>query len=157
MRARFGTQLRHLLELCESAVTQSYVDAGLDYIPRYTPIVRALMAQEPATVGEIASAARISQPAATQTIALMVKAGIVSATRSMRDGRERLIKLTRRGRAMLPTIERCWDLTTMAHAQLEAELGIPLSDHLERAIEALEKTSLGVRIQHARTLKGRKH
>jgi MarR family transcriptional regulator, organic hydroperoxide resistance regulator len=38
----------------------------LDYLPRYTPIVRALMASEPLTVGDIAAAAGISQPAATQ-------------------------------------------------------------------------------------------
>jgi|SRR5579884_724526 len=150
MRARLGTQLRHLLELCESAVLQSYKDAGLDYIPRYTPVMRALLDREPLTIGEIADAAHITQPAATQTVALMIKNGILSSARGATDARQRAIKMTRRGRAMLPKLERCWDATALAHRELEEELGIPLTGNLDRAIAALERKPLAERIADAR-------
>ncbi|MGD0967305.1 MAG: MarR family transcriptional regulator [Candidatus Aquilonibacter sp.] len=113
----------------------------MDYLPRYTPIVRALMASEPLTVGDIAAAAGISQPAATQTVALMIRKGIVSASRGSNDARQRMIRLTRRGRALISKLEACWDATARAHADLDAELGFPLSAYLDRAIVSLKKKS----------------
>lgn len=151
MRARFGTQLRHLLDLCDSAVAQAYEDSGLDYSPRYTPVLRALIEREPQTIGEIATAARITQPAATQTVSVMVKKGLLSVRRGQ-DARQRDVRLTKYARALLPKIEACWDATALAHADLEAEIGIPLSEHLDRAIAALERESLGARIAQARVL-----
>ena len=73
MKQGLGTQLRHLIELLDGAVEASYVEAGLNYRPRYTPVMRALAANEALTIGEIAAQAGITQPAATQTVAVMVK------------------------------------------------------------------------------------
>src|SRR5688500_6503825 len=67
-----GTQLRHLLELLDGAVSRAYDDAGLPYRPRYAPVMRALLAREPSPLGQIAESARITQPAATQTVALLI-------------------------------------------------------------------------------------
>jgi MarR family transcriptional regulator, organic hydroperoxide resistance regulator len=156
MRARFGTQLRHLLELCETAVAQSYVDAGLDYIPRYTPIVRALLAREPLTVGEIAASAGMTQPAVTQTVTLMIKNGLLVARRGTKDARQRVIRLTRHARSILPKIEACWDATSRAHFELEREIGIPLGENLDRAIEALGAKPFATRISEARASHARK-
>ena len=105
MKPTLGTQLRHLLELLDGAVEQSYRDAGLAYRPRYTPVVRALIAREPATIGEIAEAASISQPAVTQTIALMTREGLVASRPGTTDGRQRLIRLTDAGRSLLPRLQ----------------------------------------------------
>ena len=79
MKPGLGTQLRHLLELLDGAVQAAYVEAGIATRPRYTPVFKALAEEEPCTLGQIASAAGITQPAATQTIALMVKDGLVTA------------------------------------------------------------------------------
>lgn len=149
MRARFGTQLRHLLDLCDSAVAEAYAEAGLDYSPRYTPVLRALIEREPQTIGEIAAAARITQPAATQTVSVMIKKGLLSVRRG-RDARQRDVRLTKHARSLLPKLEACWDATALAHADLETEIGIPLSEHLDRVIAALKHESLGARIAQAR-------
>ena len=107
-----------------------------------TPIVRSLLEREPLTIGEIAAAARITQPAATQTVAVMIRKGLVSASRGSKDARQRMVRLTKRGRAMLAKLETCWDATARADANLDSELGFPLSTYLERAIAALENKSL---------------
>lgn len=152
MFVRFGTQLRHLLEICEAGVALSYRDAGINYIPRYTPVLRALLAQEPLTVGGIAAAARMTQPAVTQTVALMVQDGLLMAKRGTDDARQRLIRLTRKARTMVPTIQSCWDETAAAHWAFEDEIGVPLSQYLDVAIAALEKRSMAARIADARTV-----
>lgn len=150
MKPSLGTQLRHLIELLDGAVAAAYVDAGLAYRPRYTPIMRVLLQQESATIGFIADAAGISQPAATQTIALMIKDGLVAVEASATDGRQKVISLTRQGRELVLPLTVCWRATAAAAASLEAELPSSLAAVLDSAIDALSVKSFGARIREAR-------
>ncbi len=149
MKRTLGTQLRHLLELLDGAVEQSYLDAGLTFRPRYTPVTKALMAHEPLTIGEIADAAHITQPAATQTIALMIKVGIITAEAGA-DGRQRLIRFTDAGRDLLPGVQACWQATNLAAATLDEDLEMSFSDVLTKLTVALEAKPFGERIAAAR-------
>ena len=151
MKPGLGTQLRHLLELLDGAVEEAYALAGIRYRPRYTPVMRALIALEPSTIGQIAEAAKITQPAATQTVALMVREGLLVSESGAVDGRQRLIRLSPRGRAMLPQLRECWNATQMAADSLDAALVRPLSQSLDEAIAALDVESFGNRIARART------
>ncbi|RUL77511.1 MarR family winged helix-turn-helix transcriptional regulator [Dyella choica] len=146
-----GTQLRHLIELLDGAVEEAYASAGLRYRPRFTPIVRALMACEPSTIGQIAEAAKITQPAATQTVTLMIKEGLLASEPGPVDGRQRLVRLSPRGRAMLPRLNECWQITQMAADSLDASLSRPLSQSLDEAIAALGTKSFNHRMAEART------
>jgi len=150
MKQGLGTQLRHLIELLDGAVEQSYAEAGLSYRPRFTPVMRALQASGPLSIGEIAAHAGITQPAATQTVALMVREGLLLARAGEHDARQRLISLSEAGQAMLPRLEACWKATAAAAASLDAQLPTPLSQVLAAAIEALEQESFGERIRTAR-------
>lgn len=149
MKATHGTQLRHLIELLDGAVGAAYEEAGINYRPRYTPIMRALIRSEPATLGAIAEAAGITQPAATQTVALMVKDGLVTVEASRTDARQKMIKLSKQGRALIPALNRCWNATAIAAASLEADLPFSLSEVLDSAISALAAKSFGQRIAEA--------
>ena len=151
MQATHGTQLRHLIELLDGAVGAAYEEAGLDYRPRYTPVMRALIANQPLSIGVIAEAAGITQPAATQTIALMIKDGLVAAEASASDGRHKMIRLTPKGKDMVPALKVCWQATAIASASLEAELPFPLAKVLDSAICALTAKPFAGRIREARS------
>jgi DNA-binding MarR family transcriptional regulator len=150
MKQGLGTQLRHLIELLDGAVAAAYIDAGIDYRPRYTPVMRALAGGEARTVGQIATAAGITQPAATQTVALMLKEDLVATTLSAQDGRQKLVTLSARGRELLPRLQQCWAATAQAAASLDADLPYPLSDVLAQAIVVLDRQPFGARIAAAR-------
>jgi DNA-binding MarR family transcriptional regulator len=150
MKQTLGTKLRHLLEQLDGAVDRAYAKVGLDYRPRYTPVMRVLIDSESSTVGEIAERAGISQPAATQTIALMVGAGIVSAGPGAEDARKRIIRLTAKGRTLVPGLQQCWLATSMAAESLDKDLPAPLGPLLDAASTALEKRSYDERIDDAR-------
>jgi DNA-binding MarR family transcriptional regulator len=149
MKQGLGTQLRHLIELLDGAVQQSYVDAGLDYRPRYTPVMRVLAQQQSATIGQLAELAGITQPAATQTVALMKKEGLLLVAASGEDGRQRLVRLSAKGSALLPRLQACWQATKRAADGLDADLEFPLSDCLAQAIAVLGQRSFGDRIRNA--------
>lgn len=157
MHATHGTQLRLLIMLLDGAVEGAYRDAGLGYRPSYTPVMRALMASGPLTVGSIATASGITQPAATQTVALMAKDNLVAARLTAADGRPRLISLTPEGKAMAATLKDFWRAIAMAAASLEAELPYSLSAVLTSAIEALADKPFSTRIREAQAQMQRYH
>jgi len=151
MKPGLGTQLRYLIELLDGAVEQSYMNAGLDYRPRYTPVMRVLAEQSSATIGELASLGGLTQPAATQTVAVMVKQGLLKVSVGGEDGRQRVVRLSAAGEAMLPQLRVCWQATKLAADSLDAELAMPLSRCLSEAIAVLEKRSFAERIRHAKS------
>jgi DNA-binding MarR family transcriptional regulator len=150
MKQGLGTQLRHLIDLLDGDVATSYVEAGLAYRPRYTPVMRVLGEHGSASIGEIAVYAGITQPAATQTVALMKKEGLVKIVAGA-DARQRLVTLSEQGRAMLPQLKQCWAATACAAASLDAELPFPLSHCLAAAIAALEASPYIERIRATRS------
>ncbi|MGZ8303272.1 MAG: MarR family winged helix-turn-helix transcriptional regulator [Telluria sp.] len=147
MKQGLGTQLRHLLELLDGAVQQAYGDAGLDYRPRYTPVMRALAQQQSATIGQIAELAGITQPAATQTVALMKKEGLLLVVAGGQDARQRVVRLSLQGEALLPRLRECWEATRRAADGLDGELEFPLSECLAQAIAVLAQRSFVDRIR----------
>jgi MarR family transcriptional regulator, organic hydroperoxide resistance regulator len=150
MKPGLGTQLRHLVELLDGAVEAAFASEGVIARPRYTPVFRALATREPSTIGDIATAAGITQPAATQTIALMIKDGLVSARPAPNDARQRLVRLTKKGRALFPRLQACWAMTTLAAESLDRDAKFPLSEALADAIAALQTEPFEQRLAKAR-------
>lgn len=146
--ATLGTLLRHLLEKLDGAVEESYAKAGLDYKPRYTPIVRALIALGPASIRAISRSAGTTHSAVSQTVAQMVERGLVEYE-SGGDARERIVVLTAAAKAMIPVLERRWQATNSAARLLDTELSMSLSELLCEAIDALDRTPFAHRIDKA--------
>ncbi|ADO72910.1 MarR family winged helix-turn-helix transcriptional regulator [Stigmatella aurantiaca] len=147
--ATLGTLLRTLLDHLDGAVEEAYRNQGLDYRPRYTPVMKVLR-HEPATIRELATRAGLSHSAMSQTIAQMTRHGLVTA-KPGQDARERIITLTPKAAAMLTALERQWRVTEAAARSLDTDLGMPLADVLRQAIDALDRRSFGDRIAQAAT------
>jgi len=143
-----GTLLRHLIELLDGAVEQAYADAQLDYRPRYTPVLRSMMAIGPASIKDLARHAGLTHSAASQTVAQMARVGLVQVQRGT-DMRQQVVSLTPRATAMIPSLQRIWLVTNRAAGELDAELAFPLSQLIQDAISALEHQSFGERIKAA--------
>ncbi|WP_444901037.1 MarR family winged helix-turn-helix transcriptional regulator [Microbulbifer sp. SSSA007] len=142
-----GTRLRHLLELLDGDVSKSYSACGIEnYKPRYTPVMRTLMQKGDVTIGEIVASAQLSQPAVSQTVKDMVKQELVEIVKGV-DARERKVRLTHKGALLLPRLKAHWQATVSAEKSLNAELPLPLSDLLDTAINALERSRFQDRIQ----------
>ena len=142
-----GTLLRHLLELLDGDVEQAYAELKLDYRPRYTPVVRALLESEPRSIRDIANHSGLTHSAVSQTVAEMSRAGLVSLVWDKADGRARLARLTERCRGMLPRLKRQWDATNSAADGLDQELSGSLREVVTEAIAALERSPFRKRIE----------
>ena len=140
-----GTLLRHLIEHLDGAVEQTYKDAQLDYRPRYTPVLLALIAIGPASIKHLAAHAGLTHSAASQTVAQMLRVGLVEVERGA-DMRQQVVSLTKRATTMVPTLEQMWQVVNEAARDLDAELVFPLSQVVEDAILALERSPFRDRI-----------
>jgi DNA-binding MarR family transcriptional regulator len=147
-QATLGTLLRATLDRLDAAVEAAYRGLPLDYRPRYTPVVRILLAQGKASIREIAAATGTTHSAASQTVAQMVKAGLVTLGPSG-DGRERIAALTPAAAALIPDLRRHWAATEAAAAALEAELPMPLSALLRETLAALDRRPFSERLAAA--------
>ncbi len=146
-RGSLGTLLRHLIELLDNDVQAIYAARGLDYRPRFTPIMRALMAQTPLSIRAIAQYAAITHSAASQSVREMARAGLVASSASTRDARERAVALTPKALAMADELQQCWTATQSAVQQLGAELDMDIESEIARIIAAPEEKPFRVRIE----------
>ena len=144
-QATLGVLMRHLLDLLDGDVESAYRSAGLDYRPRFTPVMRHLDAVGGSSIRSLSNSAGITHSAASQTVAEMVKKGLVVAETG-EDGRERIIELTARGAALLPLLKVFWSATNSAADELSEEIGSSLPEVLSKAIAALEANPFRERI-----------
>jgi DNA-binding MarR family transcriptional regulator len=141
-----GTRMRHVLEVLDGDVARFLADIGLaDYRPRYSGVVRALLALGPSAIRDLAAEMGVTHSAASQTVAQMSRAGFVSLEPGA-DARQRIVSLTAKTRDLLPLIEAEWTATTEASEALEAELPYPLRGVLDAIVEALERKPFRQRI-----------
>lgn len=146
MEEAVGTRLRHVLELLDGDVAKVYADHGLpEYRPRFSPIVRTLVAEGPLSVGELAVAVGVTHSAASQTVAQLVRADLAELAPGA-DARQRIVHLSDRALGLLPTIEAEWQATTAALAELDTELSMPLSALLAEVATALGERPFRARI-----------
>ncbi|MET8838446.1 MarR family transcriptional regulator [Micromonospora sp. NPDC004540] len=145
-REALGTLLRHVLEVLDGDVAAVYAGLDLaDYRPRYSPLVRVLVADGPLAIRDLAARVGVTHSAASQTVAQMARAGLVDLAPGA-DARQRIVSLTDRAHALLPVIEAEWAATTTAMRRLDAELPVPLADELYAVLAALRRRPLRDRI-----------
>ena len=143
-----GTLVRHLLEQLDGDLEAVYAASGLEWRPRYTPVLRVLMRQGPVSIKALAQEIGITHSAASQTVTQMAKQRLVTLKPGA-DARERIVVLSAKARRMVPALQRQWAATNAAAAQLDTELSVPLSAVLAEAIAALNQESFAARIAAA--------
>jgi DNA-binding MarR family transcriptional regulator len=141
--------MRHVLELLDGEVAKVYTDLGIeDYRPRFSPVVRALVASGPSSIRDLARAVGVTHSAASQTVAQMGRSGLVTLEAGA-DARQRIVHLTDKAQSLLPVIGAEWAATGAAARELEAELPFPLSELLAAILRAVEERPLRQRIADA--------
>lgn len=140
--------MRHLIDLLDADVEAAYVRAGLDWRPRYTPVLRALQQEGAMSIRALSRVIGITHSAVSQTVSQMQRDGLVELKPGA-DARERIVVLSSKAQAMIPALQRQWAATNAAADQLDAELSAPLSKIATEAIEALKLIPFGERIERA--------
>ena len=142
-----GSDLRRLLVNLDGDVQSVYDSAEIPFRPRYFPFAQALLEQSPRSVNELAELAELSQPAATQTLRMMVQDGFVTMKPEQQDRRRRLVTLTSAGKECCGKLSRYWAAIGRAASALDEEAGTSLAQALDMTLGALDRQSFLSRIE----------
>lgn len=96
-----GSRLKRLAERMQADVARVTERAGVPVQPAHYALLATLDRYGPQTVGELAEAMQVSQPAVTRTVSRLLAMGLIAARRQHRDQRQKTISLTAEGRAVL--------------------------------------------------------
>lgn len=146
MKPGLGTRLRHLLDLLDGDVERLYRESGMDYRPRFTPIVRGLEELGPSTIKKLAAHCGLTHSAVSQTVTEMKRHNLLISSTGA-DARERVIALAAQAKRVLPRLHAQWQATAAAARDLDRELSSPLSEAIDEAIAALERRPFQGRIR----------
>jgi DNA-binding MarR family transcriptional regulator len=138
--------LRLLLDAMDQQIASVYDDAGVAGMrTRFVGPLIQLSRHDAMTIQQLATAVEVTHSAMSQTVAAMRKAGFVTDAANS-DGRTRRVRLSDRGREVMPLLQAEWRATEAALAQLEAETPYPLSRVVDDLSAALERRSFRKRL-----------
>lgn len=126
-----GSRLKRLAEQMQADVILVAQRAGLPIQPGQYPLLAALDERGPQTIGELALAMRMSQPAVTKNAGRLAEAGLVEISRSDSDRRQKRVSLSADGeRAMAVSKREVWPLIEAAVRAVTDDLSGPLLEQI---------------------------
>jgi DNA-binding MarR family transcriptional regulator len=108
---------------------------GIKAPPRAASTLRLLASEAPLAVTEIAAKLRLSHPFIIRILKELERLGLLEIARDAKDGRRRLVSLTRGGQREAERLERTAGPIAAAYASLFDDAGIDLPSALA-ALEA---------------------
>ena len=139
-----GELLRYVAEQVEYGAEQHYQHMGLQYRARYTPVLRAMQAGCQ-SISQITACTHLTQGAISQTVTHMENEGVIVRERGP-DARQTLVRLTAHGQQLVAQLEAHWSATFATIEHLEAEIGYPLRQVLQRTAQALQEQGFAQRL-----------
>ncbi|OLT20125.1 MarR family transcriptional regulator [Pseudonocardia sp. CNS-139] len=138
--------LRRLLDAMDADIARLYAARGVTGVrPRFSIALIRLHHLGPMTVKALAAEVDVTHSAMSQTVTAMRTEGLVE-TAPGHDARTRDVRLTERGRALVPFLEDEWRATERAFAALEAEVPYALTRVVDDMAAALGRRSFLDRI-----------
>jgi DNA-binding MarR family transcriptional regulator len=135
-----------LQERLEAEIADLYAERGVHGVrPRFAyPLIR-LAHSGPMTLRELAASLGRTHSALSQTVSAMREQDLVE-TAPGADARTRVVRLTERGRSLVPFLEAEWNATEDAIEALDAELPVHLADYVAAMSARLEQRGFRDRI-----------
>jgi DNA-binding MarR family transcriptional regulator len=141
-----GSRLKRIGERLQGQAQVLLEESGISLPSPCFPLLAALDRLGPLSVGELAEAVGVSQPAVTRVLDTLESEGLVKSNPPARDRRVRPIALTRTGRKLISRVKQSvWPKIEAAVADACAGAAGPLLTQLAALEEALRTTPLNLR------------
>lgn len=142
-----GSRLKRLAERMQADATKVFADRGLPIQGTHFPLLAALTTYGPMSVTDAVEAVGISQPAVTRIHNALQKLGITTTSRVKGDNRQKLIRLTAKGEALLEELKHdLWPQVRRAAQGLCEGEETDFLSWITRIEGALQERSLHARI-----------
>jgi DNA-binding MarR family transcriptional regulator len=138
-----------MLDAMDRDIAAIYQSRGVAQVrPRFVGPLLVLSQRGELAVKDLAAARGLTHSAMSQTVAAMVKAGLVNVEPGS-DARSRIVRLTDNGADVVPLLRAEWRATERVVRELDAEVEHPLMTAVHDVISALEARSFRDRLVDA--------
>jgi DNA-binding MarR family transcriptional regulator/N-acetylglutamate synthase-like GNAT family acetyltransferase len=143
-----GSRLKRLAERMQAHATKAFADRGIPVQATHFPLLAALTTYGPLSVTEAVEAVGISQPAVTRIHNSLQKLGLTRTAPVKGDNRQKQIRLTPKGEALIEDMKHdMWPHVRRAAQALCEGPDTDILGQIARLEEGLQNRPLHVRIQ----------
>jgi len=141
-----ASRLKRLSERLLKDGAAIYKSQGIDFQPRWFPVLYLLNQKSPMIVTAVANSLGMTHPSVNQIASAMTKAGLLKSFRDKNDERRRLLALTSKGKKMAADLKPVWQDFNDAAAELLENAGREPLDIIDRIEQELDRQSMFDRI-----------
>ena len=143
-----GSRLKRLAERIQADATKAFAERGYPVQATHFPLLAALTTYGPLSVGEAVDAVGISQPAVTRIHNSLQKLGLTRTVPVKGDNRQKQIRLTAKGEALLEDMKHTmWPPVRRAAQALCEGPDTDILSQISRIESGLQAHPLHARIQ----------
>lgn len=128
-----STRLQRLSDRLRKDGQRIYAAHGVDFEPKWFPVIYTLMHRSPMSVGELAQEIGYAHPSTISLLKELEKNKWIQSKKDKTDERKRLVQLTAKGKTILTEMEPVWRKMTVALSALT-----DTSNNLMKAIAEVE-------------------
>jgi DNA-binding MarR family transcriptional regulator len=128
-----ATRLQRLSDQIRKDGFQVYKAHGIDFEPKWFPVMYTLFHKPVLSVVEIANEIGYTHPSTISLLKELEKEKLIRSKKDKIDERKRLLQLTEKGQILVGQMQPVWDVLKMATAEM-----IDTENNLMRAIEEVE-------------------
>jgi DNA-binding MarR family transcriptional regulator/predicted GNAT family N-acyltransferase len=138
----FASRLRRISEKLSKDVSKFYKAQNIDFEARWFPVFYLLKDGRSMAVTEIASALGMTHPSVNQIAKSMANRGILTSSRDNNDERRRLLRLTKKGKLLIPKLEPIWDEVKVVAQDLIDSTGVDFLQSLSILEQSVDDESV---------------
>jgi len=129
-----ATRMQRLAERMRKDGLLIYKAHGIDFEPKWFPVVYTLHLKSAMSVVELANEIGYSHPSTISLLKELEKLKLIKSTKDKTDERKRLLQLTEKGKALITQMEPVWQVMIAASTQL-----IDTQNNIMKAMEEVEQ------------------
>ena len=128
-----ATRLQRLAEQMRKDGLLIYKAHGVDFEPKWFPVIYTLHVKPILSVGELSAEIGYSHPSTITLLKELEKQKLIKSGKDKTDERKRLVQLTEKGQALINQMKPVWQVMIAASTQLTET-----KNNLMKAIEEVE-------------------
>jgi len=145
-----ATRLMRLSEQFRKDGAQVYREYGIDFEPKWFPVIYVLYYKNQLGVVELAAEIGYTHPSTISLLKELEKQKLVKSQKDKTDQRKRIIRLTEQGRTLVSRMEPVWQVFREAFAELLDTKHNLMQAIIEVEQNFREKSLLQRALQHRR-------
>ncbi|SMD38941.1 transcriptional regulator, MarR family with acetyltransferase activity [Reichenbachiella faecimaris] len=142
-----GSRLKRLSDEIMKDGKKIYAANKIDFEPKWFPVYYTISQATSITVTDIADAIGFKHPSVSQLVKELEKNGLIESIASTKDARKRNLKLSKKGRNLLPGIESIWSDISNALNEMINQHTHNILCALEQCEDDFEQTPMLERVQ----------